>query len=126
MNEIETEVEFFGDNDFLGSPPYANVDSFARSWDLIKVGVFICTLSNNPQLDHPGKAKRAKRNSECYAFFLNIAQFLSFLQVHSAFLAIIDFIPENQSFLGGKEEKAAKGTTKDRKIVQKRTIKVHT
>jgi hypothetical protein len=37
VNEIESEVEFFGDNDFLGSPPYANVDSFQRSWDQLKV-----------------------------------------------------------------------------------------
>jgi hypothetical protein len=66
--EVESEVEFFGDNDFLGSPPYPNVDAFQKSWDLIKV-------------EHPGKVSRAQRSAECYAFFVNISQFLSALQV---------------------------------------------
>jgi len=65
--EIETEIEFFGDNDFLGSPPYPNVESFARAWDQIKI-------------DHPGKAIRAARNAQCYAFLINISQFLVDLQ----------------------------------------------
>ena len=37
VNEIESEVEFFGDNEFLGSPPYANIDAFQRSWDQLRV-----------------------------------------------------------------------------------------
>ncbi len=37
VTDIEEKVEFFGDNDFLGSPPYANVDAFGKAWDLIKV-----------------------------------------------------------------------------------------
>lgn len=45
INLIEKEVEFFGDNDFLGSPPYPNVDTFSRCWEMIKVAINIsCCL----------------------------------------------------------------------------------
>jgi len=71
--EMELEVNFFGDNDFLGTPPYANVDSFARCWDQLK-------------LEHTGKNKRAQRNAECYAFFMNVAVFLGYLQKTRLFL----------------------------------------
>jgi len=52
---------------FLGIPPYPNVGNFARAWDQVKV-------------HHPGKAKRAARNAECYAFFVNVGAFLAILQ----------------------------------------------
>jgi len=77
INEIirktEEEIQFFGDNEFLGSPPYAAIESFTRCWEQIKI-------------EHPGKTKRAQRNAECYAFFINIAQFLSTLQKTHIFI----------------------------------------
>jgi len=73
VKEIEVEIEFFGDNEFLGTPPYANVESFSRSWDQIRI-------------EHPGKASRARRNAECYAFFINVTQFLTALQKTRVFI----------------------------------------
>jgi len=70
---VETEIEFFGDNDFIGTPPYPNVDSFARCWDSLK-------------LEHEGKNRRAQRNAECYAFFLNVHHFLVSVQKTRIFI----------------------------------------
>jgi hypothetical protein len=93
VKEIEIEIEFFGDNEFLGSPPYANVESFTRSWDQIR-------------LEHPGKATRARRNAECYAFFINIAQFLTALQ-------------KTRVFIEGKKQKSQKAKQKNEKFTKK-------
>jgi len=73
IRKAEEDIQFFGDNEFLGSPPYPAVESFSRCWDQIKI-------------DHPGKTKRAQRNAECYAFFVNVGQFLTTLQKTHIFI----------------------------------------